>query len=35
MQIITDRRELHRIPELDRELPKTVAYLTESLKDMP
>ena len=35
MQIITDRRELHRIPELDRELPKTVAYLTEALKDMP
>ena len=32
MQIIADRRALHRIPEIDRELPKTLAYLVESLK---
>ena len=31
MQIMKDRRALHQIPELDRELPKTMAYLQESL----
>ena len=31
MQIIEDRRALHRIPELDRNLPETMAYLQESL----
>ena len=34
MQIIEDRRALHRIPELDRDLPKTMAYLENSLKDL-
>ena len=34
MQIITDRRELHRIPELDRNLPKTMAYLQNSLEKL-
>ena len=31
MQIIEDRRALHRIPELDRELPKTMEYLKDAL----
>lgn len=34
MQIIEDRRALHRIPEVDRDLPKTMAYLENSLKDL-
>ena len=34
MQIIEDRRALHRIPELDRELPKTMEYLENSLKTL-
>ena len=34
MQIVNDRRALHRIPELDRELPKTTAYLCESLSKL-
>lgn len=34
MQIIEDRRALHRIPELDRDLPKTVAYLRSSLEKL-
>ena len=34
MQIITDRRALHQIPELDRNLPKTMAYLRESLENL-
>ena len=34
MQIINDRRALHRIPELDRALPETLAYLQESLKKL-
>ena len=33
MQIINDRRALHRIPELDRTLPKTLAYLKGQLED--
>ena len=32
MQIISDRRALHRIPELDRALPKTMEYLKTSLE---
>lgn len=31
MQIIEDRRALHRIPELDRQLPETMAYLKGAL----
>lgn len=34
MQIVEDRRALHRIPELHRELPKTTAYLKNSLKNL-
>ena len=34
MQIIEDRRALHRIPELDRCLPKTMEYLHSALKDL-
>ena len=34
MQIINDRRALHRIPELDRNLPETMAYLQNSLKNL-
>lgn len=34
MQIIEDRRALHRIPELDRDLPKTMAYLRRSLEGL-
>lgn len=31
MQIIDDRRALHQIPELDRDLPETTAYLKQAL----
>ncbi len=31
MQIIEDRRRLHQIPELDRNLPQTLAYLRGAL----
>ena len=31
MQIIQDRQALHRIPELDHTLPKTIAYLEQAL----
>lgn len=34
MQIIEDRRALHRIPEPDFRLPKTIAYLTNALKSL-
>ena len=34
MQLITDRRALHQIPELDRDLPKTVAYVKQSLQGL-
>ena len=34
MQIIEDRRSLHRIPELGMDLPKTMAYLSESLASL-
>ena len=34
MQIIEDRRALHRIPELDKELPNTIAYLRQQLESL-
>ena len=34
MQIIDDRRALHRIPELDRALPETMAYLKSALSPL-
>ena len=34
MQIVNDRRALHQIPELDKNLPKTLKYLTESLSGL-
>ena len=34
MQLIEDRRALHRIPELDRNLPETMDYLKNALKDL-
>ena len=34
MQIITDRRALHQIPELELELPKTMEYIQNSLKGL-
>ena len=34
MQIIDDRRALHRIPEADRALPETMAYLRASLEGL-
>ena len=34
MQIIEDRRALHRIPELDKELPNTIAYLRTALESL-
>ena len=33
-KIIADRRALHRIPELDRDLDRTMAYLRNALKDL-
>lgn len=33
-QIQTIRRRLHQIPELDKHLPKTIAYITDCLKEM-
>lgn len=35
MQIFEDRQALHRIPELDRILPRTVEYLKQSLEKLP
>lgn len=35
MQLIDDRRALHRIPELDRNLPKTMDYLRNALEGLP
>ena len=35
MQIFADRHALHRIPELDRELPETLNYIRNSLADLP
>ena len=34
MQIIEDRRALHRIPELDKDLPNTIAYLRGQLEQL-
>ena len=34
MQIIEDRRALHQIPELDKNLPKTLEYLKNSLSGL-
>lgn len=34
MQIFTDRHALHRIPELDRALPETIAYLRSALEGL-
>ena len=34
MQIFEDRQALHRIPELDRNLPKTIAYLKKALEGL-
>lgn len=34
MQIINDRRALHRIPELDRDLQKTMEYLRSALEEL-
>lgn len=34
MQIINDRRALHRIPELDRQLPETIQYIKNSLSGL-
>ena len=34
MQIISDRRALHRIPELELDLPKTMEYLRTSLQGL-
>ena len=34
MQITEYRRALHRIPELDRDLPETLAYLTKQLSPL-
>ena len=34
MQIVSDRRALHRIPELDKDLPKTVEYLKAALQGL-
>ncbi|MBQ7871413.1 MAG: amidohydrolase [Oscillospiraceae bacterium] len=33
--LTTDRRALHRIPELDRRLPETAAYLRSALEPLP
>ena len=34
MQIVSDRRALHRIPELELELPQTMEYLRNSLRGL-
>ncbi len=34
MEIIDDRRRLHEIPELDRDLPETVSYLKNALSGL-
>ena len=34
MQIRTDRRQLHRIPELDKSLPQTLTYLKKALEGL-
>ena len=34
MQMIEDRRNLHRIPELQWNLPRTAQYVCESLEKL-
>ena len=34
MQLTDDRRALHRIPELDRNLPQTMEYLRSALENL-
>ena len=34
MQIVHDYRALHQIPELDRQLPKTLSYISRQLKPL-
>ena len=34
MQIYADRHALHRIPELDRQLPRTMDYLRSVLEPL-
>ena len=34
LELIQDRRALHRIPELDRQLPKTMEYLKDALSGL-
>ena len=34
MSLTEDRRALHRIPELDREVPETIAYLKSRLEGL-
>ena len=34
MDIMNDRRNLHRIPELQWNLPRTAQYVRESLKNL-
>ena len=34
MQIIEDRRALHQIPELDKELPNTMGFLRQQLENL-
>ena len=35
MTLSQDRRALHQIPELEWELPQTLAYLRQSLAPLP
>ncbi len=35
MDILEHRRALHRIPELDRHLPRTLTYIQEALQGLP
>ena len=34
MSLVDDRRALHQIPELDRNLPKTMEYLKNALQGL-
>ena len=35
MPLAADRQALHRIPELDHDLPQTLSYLQTALKGLP
>ena len=35
MTVVSHRRRLHQIPELDRELPQTLAYVRGVLEELP